>query len=554
MKANFSVLLFIVSFLTRSNSLFDFDIDADIVIVGAGPAGCAAAAFLSGMIDPPPSIVMVEKNNEPGGILRGITTVSATWAPKTLDEVFELARRINLADPTQNSSAFTLDELDGILSSSLAAQKLLEELGAVDGWKRKGNGIQPDYYGTTDFFTEYTYYHGPERDLLDQALAFGATYLLPLLGGVAGQNIGKAAPRLDDDLLPVPSFVWRLTQHASSLSNVRILYNTEVTGLVSDSKLRRWKVGTRKYSFEGQSVSADHVIFASGGFTANSKVLKERNLDKMVPHHWNQMNTGIVEKVASDLNFLPCPEVQRKNLPAWYSEAVELNNGKTHTVLFLNGDSLMVVNKQGRRVYNEKWPYSRRGKVCLDEGHLIAVMDRKNLELRTQALWLLPSEQNLYLPDINSGVYIHAASPEQLASKLAHRSLVEPGFMETFVGQLTRYNGYAEAGVDEEFSRHDYIKQQEPQDTPNMSPIDTTDLFALVLLPSALDTCSGPTVDQDSHVLYAEDSSPVPGIYAAGNAACSLTHGFYLAPGIPTFSAFVHAHRAAASIKVEMEG
>jgi hypothetical protein len=113
---------------------------------------------------------------------------------------------------------------------------------------------------------------------------------------------------------------------------------------------------TKKCKNEEVSVFADHVIFASGGFTTNKDIMNQRGLGLMQDHYWNNINTGVIENVATDLNFRPCPAEQRDTLPVWYAEAVSLDDGSRQVLLFLNGDSMFVVNRTGTRVYNEKWP------------------------------------------------------------------------------------------------------------------------------------------------------------------------------------------------------
>ena len=125
--------------------------------------------------------------------------------------------------------------------------------------------------------------------------------------------------------------------------------------------------------------------------------------------------------------------------------------------------------------------------------------------------------------------------------------------MAFLVSQLDRFNGFASTGVDTEFGREASKMVFEPPSNPLMSPIDKSDLYAVVLLPSTLDTCCGPAVDENSHVRYLNTAAAVPGVYVVGNAACSLTRGLYLAGGVPSFSGITHAFRAVRSIKQEMD-
>ena len=85
-----------------------------------------------------------------------------------------------------------------------------------------------------------------------------------------------------------------------------------------------------------------------------------------------------------------------------------------------------------------------------------------------------------------------------------------------------------------------------------LAPIDETNLIAIRLLPSTLDTCSGPKVDSSARVQkpiisLSNDGSvsfePVKNIFAVGNAAEAILGGHYTAPGVPISSGMVGAYR-----------
>ena len=85
-----------------------------------------------------------------------------------------------------------------------------------------------------------------------------------------------------------------------------------------------------------------------------------------------------------------------------------------------------------------------------------------------------------------------------------------------------------------------------------LAPISETNLIAIRLLPSTLDTCSGPKVDSSARVQKPIISSsndgsvsfePVKNIFAVGNAAEAILGGHYTAPGVPISSGMVGAYR-----------
>ena len=90
-----------------------------------------------------------------------------------------------------------------------------------------------------------------------------------------------------------------------------------------------------------------------------------------------------------------------------------------------------------------------------------------------------------------------------------------------------------------------------------LGAIDETNLVAIRLSPSSLDTCSGPKVDSHSRVQKilslnsdgTEEVEPVSNVFATGNAAGAILGGHYTAGGVPISSAIVGAYRIHNTLK-----
>jgi predicted oxidoreductase len=176
-------------------------------------------------------------------------------------------------------------------------------------------------------------------------------------------------------------------------------------------------------------------------------------------------------------------------------------------------------------------------------------MDGKNLCDWRMSVPLSNPAQNAWLPTRCDGNYVKGSDVEELTTNLLEANIdIDENFAQNLRAQVTCFNQYAASGVDEKFGRHAFDRAIESPETPAMSPVDETDLYAVKLLPSTMDTCSGPYVDSNNQVWYDSANEPVPGVYAVGNAACSITRGLYIASGTPTFQAYVGAYRAARSI------
>jgi hypothetical protein len=543
---------FAIDKTTRQHVWPDLSDRVDIVIVGGGIGGLSSAAFLSDKL-PNAKIMLIEKMPELGGILGGPFNAGGVWTPQTWADIEPLE---NSVDPSVN--------LTDMLEDFRRSVSKLEELGAVDPFQTSSS---PYYYGdnkdlkATSFpNVQRSWIEWPFVALMSTVLKYG------LYGGQAARNVYEGSPKGADGFFRFPGFVSRASQYVSGLGNVQTLLETEVVELTGsgsdDGNQYRFTVHARGKRDRRITIQTNHVVFASGGFAANSDIMESRNLGAMKPHSWNSINSGIMEKVAEKWEFRPGP----RNIPqVWYSEAVRLPSGVYQPVLFLDGDSMMVVNKQGNRVYNEKWPYARRGEICFREGHLIAIMDGKSINERAQALWvppslnaLLPSSMNAdkfnaFLPPRQYGdrVYMHGNSIAELAEMLRNESLIDDEFEVSLQAQLDRFNEFADKGIDDDFGRHSYPVQFLRNDFAPMRRIDANDLYAVVLWPSSLDTCSGPLVDERSRVQSQSSESAVPGIYAVGNCASSITRGFYVAPGVPTASAILQSYRATKHIAAQ---
>merc|ERR1712150_55949 len=128
--------------------------------------------------------------------------------------------------------------------------------------------------------------------------------------------------------------------------------------------------------------------------------------------------------------------------------------------------------------------------------------------------------------------------------------------------QWNRYHNYVESGIDPEFQRGKDIGEVldggDPSKPPAsllknkaMAPIDEENLVAIRLLPSSLDTCSGPTVESSSRVQKLisstpngkESLEPIKNVFSVGNSAEAILGGHYTAPGLPLSSGLVGAYR-----------
>ena len=224
------------------------------------------------------------------------------------------------------------------------------------------------------------------------------------------------------------------------------------------------------------------------------------------------------------------------------------------------GDSMILVNKYGRRVVNEKRDYNDRTKVHFSfdpsmedyPNHLLFMLfDTRALDLFGGAfpIPVKPAEQPLL---------VEGADWAEVAGKLDAQltkwesrtggTRLDGSFAQTVAETVARYSQYARAGRDPEFRRGDFQydrdwdllfsphragSKQPANPYPNkvMHPFaEKGPYYAVVLAPGALDTAGGPQIDRDARVLAA-GGAPIPGLYAAGNCIAAPTGQGYLGGG-----------------------
>jgi len=235
---------------------------------------------------------------------------------------------------------------------------------------------------------------------------------------------------------------------------------------------------------------------------------------------------------------------------AWFSEVVLeqalVSPSVSVTMEIPPGDSMILVNKYGRRVVDEKRNYNARARAhfIFDEIEdeypndlLYMIFDQRALELFAGNMHLPPpGEQADYIISGDTLALLGTAIQRRLdryESKIGKRSLA-PDFVEGLRAQIALYNSDARRGIDSQFKRgrpydvdwHRNIDSLEQKDTrwphnpgPNytMYPIaDSGPYHAIILGAGMLDTNGGPIINSKSQVVDTH-GQPIPGLYGAGN-------------------------------------
>jgi 3-oxosteroid 1-dehydrogenase len=323
------------------------------------------------------------------------------------------------------------------------------------------------------------------------------------------------------------------------------------------------------------------VAFASGGFTHGKRYTQEYLNGQYVGGCAARTNEGDIIPIVKALG-VPLFHMHS----AWGSPLVfeqALDEDPTLISNFsLIGDSVFSVNKYGKRVVNEKTTYNDR-----TQSHFLwdpARAEYPNflqfaiLDERTRLNWprqgmadhqagnFIPpiGEESKYLMQadtLDELVDLIAARLEKLSKETRGVRLADD-FREQLKLTIARFNGFAEAGYDEDFQRGEQAIQlllhgdraaDNDKPNPTMYPLaETGPYYATILAPGAIETKGGPKVNTQLQILDGSDR-PVPGLYGIGNCVASASGQAYWSGGT-TFGPYTtFGFVAASAIAAETE-
>jgi 3-oxosteroid 1-dehydrogenase len=511
----------------------EWDDIADVVVVGCGAAGASAAATAAAE---GASVLVLEKAPHSGG------TTSASrcqlWIPNN-----RFIRESGRVDERPDALRYM---------ARTAYPALYDD-------EHDTLGLPPDRYRmleafydsaapTIDFFVD----HGIiEVELVDYPSYFAH---LPEDHIGVGRTI---QPVLPDDHIPGrdPSggqtFVDDLMRFASS-HGARLLLERQVVHLVRNGAAEVVGVEVR-FGRRTELVGARRgVVFATGGFLHDERLVFDNLKGPVLGGAASPYSTGDFVRIGTEVG------ARLGNMAhAWWDQVVAemavRNRATIGDVYSPFGDSMVMVNRYGRRVVNEKAPYNERGQVH-------HVWDPHLCEYPNLLLFMIFDEivvQNPHkdmfrwpvpLDDKERYYVIRADTWEELAIELDRRLdalshhtgglQLDDEFLPTLLATVELFNGYAREGVDPDFRRGEtHIEEvwglhpRPGLPTGTMAPLaETGPYYCVILGPGALDTKGGPVTDEHARVLDAT-GQPIPGLYGAGNCVASPAATTYWGPG-----------------------
>ncbi|MCC7078441.1 MAG: FAD-binding protein [Acidimicrobiia bacterium] len=293
------------------------------------------------------------------------------------------------------------------------------------------------------------------------------------------------------------------------------------------------------------------VIFASGGYAHNTELV-QRYLPGRV--------FGSCATLGAQGDFvrigIEAGAMLGNMRNAWYKQVPlepALRTATPPGVWLPWGDSMVQVNKYGRRVVNEKMPYHDRGQIH-------SVYDPSRREYPNLVLFQIYDDEVASSPSMDG---MRSATPlpgdevdyvikgddwPDLAAKVDARLAalgpaiagirLDASFGANLAETIERFNGFAAAGKDADFNRGDapldraWNGPNRPgSPNPCLAPFSGTGpYYCMMVVAAILDTNGGPVVNTSAQVLDV-NGDPIPGLYGAGNCVASPAGQGYWGPG-----------------------
>jgi 3-oxosteroid 1-dehydrogenase len=514
---------------------------ADVLVVGSGAAAFSAAiaARKRGA-----TVIMLEKAGQVGGTTS--RSGGGYWIPLNKWQK-EAGYRDNRADCLRYMARYSYPNLYRADEERFGLPR--REFALLEAYVDNAHQMAEDYddWGALHSIMEVNWTGQGQVDYQNH---------LPENKGIRGRSI---YPRDEEGKIKISGAELIRQMEAWARENgVEILTNAEVTSLLRTETGRVngviAQVNGAAHAFYGEK----GVVFGSGGYAHNEEYMLQFQRG---PHYGGcsvPTNTGDFIRMGGEIGARIGNTAGAFRAQSMI-EAHLQNPGGSSNVFYLIGDSMMLVNRYGKRIVNEKRNYTDRtmlhfvwDPVRTEWTNMLTFM---LFDQRAATLWqgfppfpVLGNEMP-YLIKADSLDELSQLLSQKLADLAPHTGgfSLDAGFLPNLKETVARFNRFAESGEDEDFHRGetDYDKewttfpptvpgvQWPPQGSKNstMYPLaEEGPYYAIVLAAGTLDTNGGPVINHNAQVLDWNDQ-PIPGLYGAGNCIASPTANAYWGGG-----------------------
>ncbi len=341
-------------------------------------------------------------------------------------------------------------------------------------------------------------------------------------------------------------------------NGISIYTQMEASSILKDETGRVYGVTAKKddkvFTFEASL----GVVFGTGGYTHNEEFMLQFQRG---PHYGGcsaPTNTGDFIRLGAQIGARIGNTAGAFRAQGVVEQHMKYPGG-TSNIFYLIGDSVILLDKYGRRIVDEKRNYTDRAMVHFVWDPVKA--EWKNMftflvfDQRTADLW----GNNPQSPAVkgNEEYLITGSTLEELEQNIRLRLerlapisggfALDESFSENIKKTIERFNSFAESGIDEDFGRGESAYDREwttfppdkegaawpPEGSKNytMYPISSEGpYYATILGAGTLDTNGGPVINRYAQVLDWNDQ-PIEGLYGAGNCIASPTANAYWGGG-----------------------
>jgi 3-oxosteroid 1-dehydrogenase len=541
---------------STANAADHWDQETDILLVGSGIGASTAAVVAHDNGD---QVILLEKAPIYGGT--SAKSAGVLWIPNNFvlrqrgikDSKrdclgymtrYSYPQRFDPNSPTLGLDAPSYALLEAFYDNASPAADLLHKNGALDLVEWRMFGLDR-----------------PATDYLDN---------VPENIVSAGRALGV---RKDDGSVGIGVHLMAQLERAVKKRTIPVLMGHRATELIRNDAGRVIGLKVSQGRKELTIKARKGVVFATGGYAHNAQLTGDHQRARFYGSCALPMATGDFISIAGAAG------ARMGNMSGAWRTQVLVEEALKSSVLALGvflppGDSAFQVNKYGRRAVNESRNYNDRAEVH-------GAFDSSKAEYPNQLMFMIYDQRTaegfagMYpLPETPTGspYVIHGDTLEDLTHAIEQRLTklaphtgnlaLDPAFAQNLKTTLSRYNGFARTGKDEDFHRGDaeYDEQWKlawgamradstwpPNTGPsiNMHPLsDKGPYYAQILGAGALDTNGGPAIDASARVLDTQ-GRPIPGLYGAGNCIASPSREAYWGAGCPLALSLTYGYIAA---------
>ena len=471
----------------------DWDEEADLLVCGTGTAAFGALlAAQSGA-----KVLVAEKADRFGGTSSGSGGVF--WLPLSYPQV-----EAGTQDSREEVIDYMRDCAEG-RSSDAVIESFVDNAAPFLSWTHEATGME---------FTASTI-----PDYLDGKKGFKD----------GGRSV-KPTSALD---------MWQLLQSRLEEEGADVRLNCQLIDLVSDADGAVVGAVLKDGDAE-RRVRTGAVLLGTGGFEYDRE-MRERYLPfPLYASNAVTTNTGDGHRAAAHVGA----DLALMDLSWGLMDCYPNDFDPDADILFdLQGQdwaryrghpNAIVVNSQGKRFADEAADYASFRRA-------VGNFDSVSLGYSNIPAYLIIDSaylQHYKLPGMSEpggdvpSYFVSSDSIEGLADKLG----VDP---DGLTDEVERFNGFAHAGIDQDFHRGEkqysqgiWKTDEQRDDLKNMclGPIDQPPFYGCLYLPMTCGTCGGVRINENAQAVDV-DGNPISGLYACGNCAAAITGSGYVGAG-----------------------